>query len=171
MWTIYTFCRGEAHERFQRVRVFHAHPLSSFSCISFKETYAGCGALIFLKNKQMFQAGKSRYLVNTKKKFLGRRKSARVGASRRKSAFFSVPGSVVGRHLLSMALGHVQIPHCGIGPDTKRTSPLTVVLITNHEHDNTRKSCLLFDSLMLRAWVENREFTQKRAWVSMSEHE
>jgi hypothetical protein len=23
--------RGEAHERFQRVRVFHAHPLSSFS--------------------------------------------------------------------------------------------------------------------------------------------
>ena len=46
------FFWGEAHERFQRLRVFHAQPLSSFSCNSFKETYAGCGAQLLLKEGQ-----------------------------------------------------------------------------------------------------------------------
>ena len=46
------FFWGEAHERFQRLRVFHAQPLSSFSCYSFKEIYAGCGAQLLLKEGQ-----------------------------------------------------------------------------------------------------------------------
>ena len=33
----------EAHERFQRLRVFHAQPLSSFSCKSFNESPLGAG--------------------------------------------------------------------------------------------------------------------------------
>ena len=36
---------------------------------------------------------------------------------------------VVGRHLLSMALGYLLIPHCGIGPDTKRTTPFLWVVV------------------------------------------
>ena len=39
----------EAHERFERLRVFHAQPFLPFSCISFKKTYAGRGAQLLLK--------------------------------------------------------------------------------------------------------------------------
>jgi hypothetical protein len=35
------FLRGEAHERFKRLRVFHAQPFSSFSRIYFSESLLG----------------------------------------------------------------------------------------------------------------------------------
>jgi hypothetical protein len=38
---------GEAHERFKRIRVFHAHPFSSFSRISFKQSPLGAGLTLY----------------------------------------------------------------------------------------------------------------------------
>ena len=48
------FFWGEAHERIERLRMFHAQPFASFSCISFKKTYAGRGAPLFLPARLIF---------------------------------------------------------------------------------------------------------------------
>jgi hypothetical protein len=45
---------GEAHERIERIRMFHAHPFDSFSCISFKESPLGAEHAFLIQRASFF---------------------------------------------------------------------------------------------------------------------
>ena len=45
---------GEAHERIERIRMFHAHPFDYFSCISFKESPLGAEHAFLIQRASFF---------------------------------------------------------------------------------------------------------------------
>ena len=51
---LYLLFSGEAHERIERIRMFHAHPFDSFSCISFKESPLGAEHAFLIQRASFF---------------------------------------------------------------------------------------------------------------------
>ena len=49
------FFWGEAHERIERLRMFHAQPFAPFSCISFKKPSLGAGHPFFYQRASFFR--------------------------------------------------------------------------------------------------------------------
>ena len=83
---IWLFSLGEAHERFKRVRVFHAHPFSSFSRISFNESPLGAGLTLYWRKAKINRPEKLNFFLLSQVLKIDRCQSSQVVASRRKSA-------------------------------------------------------------------------------------